>query len=60
MKIIRYLDSGSNMKYAALQADGTAREIAGDIFGKFSVSANVADVAKMLAPVSPSKCCASD
>ena len=38
MQIIRYLDSNQQEKYASLQADGTAREIAGDIFGQFSVT----------------------
>jgi 2-keto-4-pentenoate hydratase/2-oxohepta-3-ene-1,7-dioic acid hydratase in catechol pathway len=53
MQIIRYLDSNRQEKYASLQADGTAREISGDIFGKYSVTGKTADVAKRLAPVVP-------
>jgi 2-keto-4-pentenoate hydratase/2-oxohepta-3-ene-1,7-dioic acid hydratase in catechol pathway len=54
MKIIRYLDSDRRVGYAALQEDGSAREIAGDIFGDFSVTQKPAAVAKLLAPVAPS------
>lgn len=53
MQIIRYLDSKGQEKYASLQADGSAREIMGDIFGAFSVTQKVADVAKRLAPIAP-------
>ena len=54
MKIIRYLDSRHNIKYASLQSDQKALEISGDIFGKFSATNKPADVAKLLAPVAPS------
>jgi 2-keto-4-pentenoate hydratase/2-oxohepta-3-ene-1,7-dioic acid hydratase in catechol pathway len=53
MKIIRYLDPNQQEKYAALQADGSAREISGDIFGKYSVTDKAANVAKRLAPIAP-------
>ncbi len=53
MKIIRYLDSDRQARYASLQADGSAREIAGDIFGRFSVSGRPATVGKLLAPIAP-------
>ncbi|MBN2021170.1 MAG: fumarylacetoacetate hydrolase family protein [Pirellulales bacterium] len=53
MKIIRYLDSTQQTKYAALEPDGSAREIAGDVLGEFSVTAKPADVVKRLAPVPP-------
>ncbi len=53
MKIIRYLDAQKQEKYAALQADGTALEIAGDLFGSHSVTNKKADVVKRLAPVVP-------
>ena len=43
MKIIRYLDSNQQVKYASLQADDTALEISGDIFGKFAVTDKPAD-----------------
>jgi 2-keto-4-pentenoate hydratase/2-oxohepta-3-ene-1,7-dioic acid hydratase in catechol pathway len=51
--IIRYLDSNRQEKYAALQADGAARELSGDVFGTLSVTGKAADVAKRLAPVAP-------
>lgn len=54
MKIIRYLDPAQNVKYAALQADGSSLEISGDIFGSYSVTNTKAQVAKLLAPVAPS------
>jgi len=50
MRIIRYLDSKRQEKYASLRPDGTAGEIAGDIFGEFAVTEKTADVAKRLAP----------
>ncbi len=53
MQIIRYLDFNRQEKYASLQADGTAREISGDIFGKFLVAGKSAEVAKLLAPLAP-------
>ncbi len=53
MKIIRYLDSDRQARYAALQLDGTARQIAGDIFGGFSVIDRPATVGKLLAPIVP-------
>ena len=59
MQIIRYLDPNQEVKYAARQADGTVREISGDIFGAFSVTTKTAAVAKLLAPVGHRLCCAS-
>ena len=53
MKIIRYFDSNRQEKYGAVQADGSAREISGDIFGEFAVTSKIADVAKLLAPAPP-------
>jgi 2-keto-4-pentenoate hydratase/2-oxohepta-3-ene-1,7-dioic acid hydratase in catechol pathway len=52
MKIIRYLDSKQQAKYAALEAED-AREIVGDLYGEFTVTEKKADVLKTLAPVSP-------
>ena len=52
MKIIRHL-TPSGPAYAALQADGTAREIAGNIFGDFRVTDRVVQPGKRLAPVAP-------
>ena len=54
MKIIRYLDSSRKVKFASLQPDETALEIAGDVFGQFTATQKPADVAKLLAPVAPS------
>jgi hypothetical protein len=53
MKIIRYLDSDRQVRYASLQADGTAREISGDLFGEFSTTDRPATVGKLLAPLAP-------
>jgi 2-keto-4-pentenoate hydratase/2-oxohepta-3-ene-1,7-dioic acid hydratase in catechol pathway len=52
MKIIRYLDPQGQTKFAA-QGDGAAREITGDIFGRFEVTDRKAEVHKLLAPISP-------
>lgn len=53
MQIIRYLDSNQQQKYGALQADGSAREISGDIYGSYSVTSKTSDVVKRLAPIEP-------
>jgi 2-keto-4-pentenoate hydratase/2-oxohepta-3-ene-1,7-dioic acid hydratase in catechol pathway len=52
MKILRYQTDQGEIRYAAEQGDG-AREIDGDIFGDFAVSARPAQIAKRLAPVVP-------
>jgi 2-keto-4-pentenoate hydratase/2-oxohepta-3-ene-1,7-dioic acid hydratase in catechol pathway len=54
MQIIRYLDPSQQTRYAAQQPDGSALEIAGDVFGEFAVTDRQAAVAKLLAPVAPS------
>ena len=48
MKIIRYLDSHGQAGFAA-----NNRKISGDIFGAFSITDELADVRKVLAPVTP-------
>jgi 2-keto-4-pentenoate hydratase/2-oxohepta-3-ene-1,7-dioic acid hydratase in catechol pathway len=53
MKIIRYQDSQGAIRYASQQPDGSAVEIEGDIFGKYSATSRPAQVAKLLAPVQP-------
>src|SRR5206468_10612325 len=53
MKIVRYLDSREQVKFATQQADGTAQQIDGDIFGEVNVSGRRAYVKKLLAPVVP-------
>ena len=52
MKIIRYLDSNGSENHAA-EKDGQNYRIEGNIFSDYSVTDEVADVAKLLAPVSP-------
>ena len=52
MKIIRHI-TATGPAYAALQPDGSAREIAGDIYGDFRVTDRVVKPGKLLAPVVP-------
>lgn len=52
MKIIRHL-SANGPAYAALQSDGSARAIEGDIFGEFRVTSRSVEPGKLLAPVVP-------
>jgi 2-keto-4-pentenoate hydratase/2-oxohepta-3-ene-1,7-dioic acid hydratase in catechol pathway len=52
MRIIRHL-SPSGPAYAALQPDGSAREISGDLFGSFRATDRAVRPGKILAPVSP-------
>lgn len=53
MKIIRCQEPNGNVCHAALQADGTALAIEGDIFGAHTITERVVTVAKLLAPVVP-------
>ncbi len=50
MKIVRHLTS-QGPAYAALSADGTAHEIAGDIFNDYVVTNRVVAIGTLLAPV---------
>ena len=52
MKIIRHL-TPAGPAYAALQPDGTAREITGDLLGAFRVTDRPVTPGKLLAPVVP-------
>ncbi|HVU32267.1 MAG TPA: fumarylacetoacetate hydrolase family protein [Opitutaceae bacterium] len=52
MRLIRHLSS-SGPAYAALQANGTALAVDGDIFGQFRVTDRVVQPGKLLAPVVP-------
>jgi 2-keto-4-pentenoate hydratase/2-oxohepta-3-ene-1,7-dioic acid hydratase in catechol pathway len=52
MKLIRHL-SPNGPAYAALQPDGTALEISGDIFDDFRATDRVVRPGKLLAPVAP-------
>jgi 2-keto-4-pentenoate hydratase/2-oxohepta-3-ene-1,7-dioic acid hydratase in catechol pathway len=53
MKIIRYQDPQGITRYASQQPDGSAVEIEGDIFGKYSATSRLAKVAKLLSPLQP-------
>jgi 2-keto-4-pentenoate hydratase/2-oxohepta-3-ene-1,7-dioic acid hydratase in catechol pathway len=53
MKIIRYENTKKEIHYAALQPDGTALAIDGDIFGQFAVTNQTVKPHKLLAPVVP-------
>jgi len=52
MKLIRHLGP-NGPAYAALQDDGHAHEISGDVFGDFRVLQRRAKLGKLLAPVEP-------
>jgi 2-keto-4-pentenoate hydratase/2-oxohepta-3-ene-1,7-dioic acid hydratase in catechol pathway len=53
MKIIRYQDRQGNIGHAALQADGSALKLSGNIFNSPKVTTEKADVMKRLAPIEP-------
>lgn len=53
MRILRYQDPQGATRYAALDADGTARQIVGDLFGAHEVTGEPAVIQKRLAPVAP-------
>jgi 2-keto-4-pentenoate hydratase/2-oxohepta-3-ene-1,7-dioic acid hydratase in catechol pathway len=55
MKIIRYIDSHYQFHYAASTGEGTARKISGDIYEAFTVTDEVADIQKLLAPIKPAQ-----
>ncbi|MGA2017618.1 MAG: fumarylacetoacetate hydrolase family protein [Opitutaceae bacterium] len=52
MRIIRHL-TPAGPAYAALEPDGSAREISGDLFGAFEAAGRPVRPGKLLAPVSP-------
>lgn len=52
MLLIRHL-TPAGPAYAALQPDGSAREIAGDILGDFTVTDRIVTPGKRLAPIAP-------
>ncbi|MBX7211359.1 MAG: fumarylacetoacetate hydrolase family protein [Verrucomicrobiaceae bacterium] len=53
MRIIRHQTTDGSIQYAALQSDGTARRIDGDILGSFRVTEEVVKPGKLLAPLQP-------
>jgi 2-keto-4-pentenoate hydratase/2-oxohepta-3-ene-1,7-dioic acid hydratase in catechol pathway len=54
MKIIRHL-TPEGPAFAALQSDGSAREIAGDIYGDHRLTGRTVTVGKLLAPIVPAQ-----
>jgi len=54
MKIIRYQDSQHHINHAWQSEDGGYRKISGNILGEYTATPERADVAKVLAPISPS------
>jgi 2-keto-4-pentenoate hydratase/2-oxohepta-3-ene-1,7-dioic acid hydratase in catechol pathway len=54
MRIIRYLDSEGGKRYGALQEDGSANELSGDLYSGVKSVNRSADVRKLLAPLAPS------
>jgi 2-keto-4-pentenoate hydratase/2-oxohepta-3-ene-1,7-dioic acid hydratase in catechol pathway len=55
MKIIRYRDRQGNEHYGARQADGSAIELAGNLFSQLRSTNRAADVQNLLTPVRPSQ-----
>jgi 2-keto-4-pentenoate hydratase/2-oxohepta-3-ene-1,7-dioic acid hydratase in catechol pathway len=53
MRIVRFLDSVNQLHVGALQPDGTALRIQGDIFANYTVTHQKVAIAKLLAPVVP-------
>lgn len=53
MKIIRHQTPNGLIQHAALQTDGTALRIEGDLFGSYSVTGEVVKPGKLLAPIQP-------
>ncbi len=53
MKLIRFANSRGEIGHAALDAAGVARTIEGNLFERWKVTDEAADVAKLLAPLAP-------
>lgn len=53
MKIIRYQDTQGIVHWGAARGDGRHYRIQGNLFGSFSVTDEVAEVARLLAPIEP-------
>jgi 2-keto-4-pentenoate hydratase/2-oxohepta-3-ene-1,7-dioic acid hydratase in catechol pathway len=53
MKLVRFLDTNNQIKYGSLQADNSALEITGDIYGDYTVGTKPVKIAKLLAPIVP-------
>ncbi len=55
MKIIRYRDSSGKNHYGSEQTDGSSLRIEGDVLGAHRVTAERADLRKLLAPIVPTQ-----
>ena len=53
MRIIRHQANTGTIQHAALQPDGTARRVEGDILGNFRVTDEIITPGKLLAPLTP-------
>ena len=53
MRIIRHQATDGSIQLAALQPDGTARGIQGDLFGSFCITDAVVTPGRLLAPLQP-------
>jgi 2-keto-4-pentenoate hydratase/2-oxohepta-3-ene-1,7-dioic acid hydratase in catechol pathway len=53
VKIIRYLDSAGNVKFASMQPNDSAIELSGDLFSGPIETGKPAAVSKLLAPLAP-------
>jgi 2-keto-4-pentenoate hydratase/2-oxohepta-3-ene-1,7-dioic acid hydratase in catechol pathway len=53
MKIIRHQTPDGLIEHAALQPDGSARRIKGDLFGSFGITEEVVNPGRLLAPLQP-------
>jgi hypothetical protein len=53
MRIIRYQAPQGQIHFASLQADGRQLRIDGDLLGDWSQTEQIAQVAKVLAPIEP-------
>lgn len=55
MRIIRYQDTRGAVHYGSEQSDGRVLRIAGDVFGRYHVTSERAELVELLAPVVPSQ-----
>ena len=53
MKFIRYLDTQGHIRHAEIVADGSTREVTGDIFGVWHSTGRPVIARKLLAPLDP-------
>ena len=53
MKIVRYQNSLNQIEHGALDHSGKVFKISGDIYGKYQVTDQPANVSKLLAPIQP-------